>query len=43
VRKIDKNLGKEELALLSPAAASLDEFRSYADRGDQFKAAIKLL
>jgi len=43
IERIDKNLAQDELALLSPAAASLDEFRSYADRGDQFKAAIKLL
>ena len=43
VQKIDKNLAQDELALLSPAAASLDEFTSYADRGDQFKAAVKKL
>lgn len=39
--KIDKNLKNDEVALLSPAAASLDEFKSYADRGDQFKNAVK--
>lgn len=39
--KIDKNLKNSEVALLSPAAASLDEFKSYADRGDQFKNALK--
>ena len=43
VEKIDKALQESEIALLSPAAASLDEFRSYADRGEQFKAAVKLL
>lgn len=39
--QIDKNLKADEVALLSPAAASLDEFKSYADRGEQFKAAVK--
>lgn len=43
VLKIDKNLKNTEVALLSPAAASLDEFKSYAHRGDQFKDAIKEL
>ncbi|MDD5400362.1 MAG: UDP-N-acetylmuramoyl-L-alanine--D-glutamate ligase [Sulfurimonas sp.] len=41
--RIDKNLKNYEVALLSPAAASLDEFKSYADRGDQFKNAVKVL
>ncbi|HUH41623.1 MAG TPA: UDP-N-acetylmuramoyl-L-alanine--D-glutamate ligase [Sulfurimonas sp.] len=41
VEKIDKNLKDDEVALLSPAAASLDEFKSYAHRGDQFKDTIK--
>jgi len=41
VAKIDINLKNHEVALLSPAAASLDEFKSYAHRGDQFKDAIK--
>ena len=43
VAQIDKVLQADEVALLSPAAASLDEFKSYADRGDQFKAAIRAL
>jgi len=43
VLKIDKALKDDEIALLSPAAASLDEFRSYADRGEQFKAAVAAL
>jgi len=43
VAKIDINLKNAEVALLSPAAASLDEFKSYAHRGDQFKDAIKEL
>lgn len=43
IAKIDKNLKDNEVALLSPAAASLDEFKSYAHRGDQFKDAVKEL
>jgi len=41
IKKIDKNLGINETALLSPAASSLDEFSSYAQRGDEFKQAVK--
>lgn len=41
VKRIDKNLKRGETALLSPAAASLDEFDSYAHRGDIFKKAVK--
>ncbi len=41
--KIDQNLLKDETALLSPAASSLDEFSSYAERGNIFKEAIKKL
>ncbi|EDZ62320.1 UDP-N-acetylmuramoyl-L-alanyl-D-glutamate synthetase [Sulfurimonas gotlandica GD1] len=41
ISKIDKNLAEKEVALLSPAAASLDEFTSYAQRGDQFKEAVR--
>jgi len=40
ISKIDMNLKKDEVALLSPAASSLDEFSSYAQRGDEFKEAI---
>jgi len=43
VQKIDKNLLEDEVALLSPAAASLDEFSSYAQRGNEFKEAVTLL
>jgi UDP-N-acetylmuramoylalanine--D-glutamate ligase len=41
VSKIDANLKENEVALLSPAAASLDEFSSYAQRGDEFKEAVQ--
>lgn len=41
ISKIDKNLLEDEVALLSPAAASLDEFTSYAQRGEQFKEAVR--
>ena len=40
IKQIDKNLKKDEVALLSPAASSLDEFSSYAQRGDEFKEAV---
>ena len=43
VKKVDKKLKKGEAALLSPAAASLDEFTSYAHRGDVFKQAVREL
>ncbi len=41
VKKIDKNLLQNEVALLSPAAASLDEYTSYAQRGDEFKESVQ--
>lgn len=40
ISKIDEVLNINEVALLSPAASSLDEFSSYAVRGDEFKEAI---
>ncbi len=43
VERIDKELQKDDVALLSPAAASLDEFTSYAHRGDLFKKSVKEL
>jgi len=43
VMKIDKKLKIDEVALLSPAAASLDEFSSYAQRGNEFKEAVNKL
>ncbi len=40
VEAIDKRHTDESIALLSPAAASLDQFKSYAERGDLFKQII---
>lgn len=40
VIKIDNNLQENEVSLLSPAASSLDEFSSYAQRGDIFKELV---
>ena len=40
INKIDEVLKGNEVALLSPAASSLDEFSSYAQRGDEFKEAV---
>lgn len=41
--EIDRRLKKQEIALLSPAASSLDEFSSYMQRGDEFKDAVHKL
>ncbi|MCF6330222.1 MAG: UDP-N-acetylmuramoyl-L-alanine--D-glutamate ligase [Sulfurimonas sp.] len=43
IKYIDKNLLSNEVALLSPAASSLDEFSSYVQRGDEFKKAVSKL
>jgi len=43
IEKINVNLDADEVALLSPAAASLDEFSSYAQRGNEFKDAVAKL
>ena len=43
VVQIDTHLKENEVALLSPAAASLDEFSSYAQRGNEFKQAVQEL
>ncbi|MEA2100643.1 MAG: UDP-N-acetylmuramoyl-L-alanine--D-glutamate ligase [Campylobacterota bacterium] len=41
--KIDKNSDNNSVALLSPAASSLDQFSSYAQRGEMFKKIIDSL
>ncbi len=41
VNTIAKKLTKEEVALLSPAAASFDQFNSYKHRGEEFFKFIK--
>ena len=43
VATIDKQHNHGSVAMLSPAAASLDQFNSYIDRGDQFKENISKL
>ncbi len=40
VQLIDQDLDGESVALLSPAAASLDQFDSYAHRGEVFKRSV---
>ena len=43
IHKIDKTLLLEDVALLSPAAASFDQFNSYKHRGESFKDLVKNL
>jgi UDP-N-acetylmuramoylalanine--D-glutamate ligase len=43
VEKAARHALPGDLVLLSPACASLDMFRDYADRGDQFSAAARRL
>jgi len=40
VSRIDIDLKRDQVALLSPAAASLDEYNSYVQRGDEFKNSV---
>ncbi len=42
VQNIAKKLKKGEVALLSPASASLDQFQNYKQRGEKFKNYIHL-
>ena len=43
IKIIAKNLKVDEVALLSPACASLDQFSSYAQRGELFKELVQKL
>ncbi len=43
IEKIDKQHTAGSVAMLSPAAASLDQFSSYSDRGEQFRQNIQSL
>jgi UDP-N-acetylmuramoylalanine--D-glutamate ligase len=43
VKQIDKVHTLESVALLSPAAASFDQFKSYKHRGDTFMELVKAL
>lgn len=40
VNEISNHLRVNEVALLSPACASLDQFNSYAERGKVFKECV---
>ncbi len=43
VARIDENLNSEGVAILSPAAASLDQFQSYKERGEKFQEYVNHL
>jgi UDP-N-acetylmuramoylalanine--D-glutamate ligase len=43
ISKIDLVLKENSVAMLSPAAASLDQFKSYAHRGNEFKKLVSNL
>ncbi|PPK60305.1 UDP-N-acetylmuramoylalanine--D-glutamate ligase [Malaciobacter marinus] len=43
VKKIDRNYQENDIAMLSPAASSLDQFTSYAHRGKLFKELVNSL
>lgn len=43
IKEIHLNLKQDEIALLSPACASLDQFKSYEERGELFKECINQL
>lgn len=43
VRRAAETAGSGSIVILSPAAASFDMFKSYADRGEQFVAAVQAL
>ncbi|KYJ86115.1 UDP-N-acetylmuramoyl-L-alanine--D-glutamate ligase [Sulfurovum riftiae] len=43
VHAIDKNMQADDVGLLSPAAASFDQFKNYAQRGEIFMNLVKQL
>jgi len=43
IQTIDKSLDNADIALLSPAAASFDQFKSYKHRGETFMDLVKNL
>ncbi len=43
IKEIDKVLNTGEIAILSPACASLDQFENYKKRGETFKKCVCLL
>jgi len=43
VNKINKNLEDNSIGILSPSAASLDQFKSYEQRGKEFKSLVHRL
>ncbi|MGE0051134.1 MAG: UDP-N-acetylmuramoyl-L-alanine--D-glutamate ligase [Arcobacter sp.] len=43
VEKMSNNMKEKSIGILSPAAASLDQFKSYAHRGNEFKELVNSL
>ncbi len=43
ITQIDREYQKDDIALLSPAGASFDQFKSYVDRGENFIRLVKNL